>query len=147
MQKMIKKGFHATSKIYITQFKRWGTEFNKNKNADGTRPVSNTSAPRTRPRGCIVQIPQSAHVPYLQPHPSMAVKLSDGYEIQKNILNSAEVYIYGLFNNFNLSADMFSIMVPMSRTDNSLAWQQHGELITSLERGWKTWLVPRRTMG
>ncbi|CAG1980379.1 unnamed protein product [Fusarium graminearum] len=126
MQMMKRKGFDATPKMYTDQFKRWGAEFNKNQNSDGTRLVFSSDTPRTRPRRRVDQVVPRAHFPHLRPRLSMDTQLSDGYTRYRAFLNSTKVYVYGLFDSFNLSANMFDVIVPVGTTDYSSVWQQIG---------------------
>ncbi|UZP43098.1 hypothetical protein NXS19_010914 [Fusarium pseudograminearum] len=132
MQMMKRRGFDATPKMYADQFKRWGAEFNKNQNSDGTRLVFSSDTPRTRPRRKVDQVVPRAHFPHLRPRLCMDIQLSDGH------------------SSFNLSANMFNIIVPAGTTDYSSVWQQIGAevfgFITLLEsnqndEAWRTYNI------
>lgn len=108
--------------MYTTQFTKWGPEFNKNGNSDGTRAVSRGVNPRTRPRRANqYRNPSRTRSIPLQP------RLPDNYERYRGLLSSTEVYVYGLFDSFDLSADLFSVIVPVGTIDHSTAWQQIGD--------------------
>ncbi|KAJ4138567.1 hypothetical protein NW768_002410 [Fusarium equiseti] len=103
--------FEATTKMYTTKFTKWGPEFSKNNRPDGV------NYPRTRVRR-LNQVTSSSHNLTLQP------RNLDGYEKYRGLLSSTEVYVYGLFDSFNLSADLFDIFVPVDTPDRSSDWQR-----------------------
>ncbi|KAK6703361.1 hypothetical protein SNK04_013264 [Fusarium graminearum] len=105
MQMMKRKGFDATPKMYTDQFKRWGAEFNKNQNSDEHDP----------------------DVELTKLYQELIFLTYDlAYPWTLNCLTDIPVYVYGLFDSFNLSANMFDVIVPVGTTDYSSVWQQIG---------------------
>ncbi|KAF5987284.1 subunit P of phosphatidylinositol n-acetylglucosaminyltransferase [Fusarium coicis] len=118
-------GFDATPKMYATHFKKWGSSFNKNRRKnDAEMAHSTVKVPRTRPRRLVDDIPSRSGLPLLQPHPSTDAHLSDGVTKQRSIMRFSEVFIYGLFDTFNFSSNLFDIIVPLGVPDHSPVWQQ-----------------------
>ncbi|KAF5608516.1 subunit P of phosphatidylinositol n-acetylglucosaminyltransferase [Fusarium pseudoanthophilum] len=118
-------GFDATQKMYTNHFKKWGSSFNKNRREnDSQMAISTVNAPRTRPRRLVDDIPSRSGLRLLQPHPSADAHLSDGVTKQRSIMSFSEVFVYGLFDTFNFSSNLFDIIVPLGVPDHSPVWQQ-----------------------
>jgi hypothetical protein len=69
----------------------------------------------------------------------MGTHLSDGLTKQRSIMNFSEVFVYGLFDTFNFSSNLFDIIVPPGIPDFLPAWQQISDecfgVTTLLEEG------------
>ena len=100
--------------MYTTRFTQWGPTFSKNNRPDGA------DRPRTRVRR-LNQFLSNSHNLALQP------RMSEGEAKYRDFLNSTEAYVYGLFDSFSLSADLFDIFVPVGIPDCSSDWQQIGD--------------------
>ncbi|KAF5719531.1 subunit P of phosphatidylinositol n-acetylglucosaminyltransferase [Fusarium mundagurra] len=133
-------GFDATPKMYTTHFKKWGSSFNKNRRENDAEIARSTMAgPRTRPRRLVDHISSPSGLPLLQPHPSADAHLSDGVTKKRSIMSFSEVFVYGLFDTFNFSSNLFDIIVPLGVPDHSPVWQQISDecfgVTTLLEEG------------
>ncbi|KAF5568695.1 subunit P of phosphatidylinositol n-acetylglucosaminyltransferase, partial [Fusarium phyllophilum] len=133
-------GFDATPKMYTTHFKKWGPRFNKNRRTNDAEVARSTiNVPRTRPRRLVDHIPSRPGLPLLQPNPSADTILSDGATKQRSIMSSSEVFVYGLFDTFNFSSNLFDIIVPSGVPDHSPVWQHISDecfgVTTLLEAG------------
>ncbi|KAF5968656.1 subunit P of phosphatidylinositol n-acetylglucosaminyltransferase [Fusarium bulbicola] len=133
-------GFDATPKMYTTRFKKWGSSFDKNRRGNDEELARSTiSVSRTRPRRLVDDIPSRSGLPLLRPHPSADAHLSDGVRKQRSIMSFSEVFVYGLFDTFNFSSNLFDIVVPSGVPDHSPVWQQISDecfgVTTLLEEG------------
>ncbi|KAH7151352.1 Clr5 domain-containing protein [Fusarium sp. MPI-SDFR-AT-0072] len=137
-----RRGFDATPKMYTTHFKKWCPRFNKNRreNDVGVAPTT-INIPRTRCRRLADHniIPFRSSLPALQPHPSTDSHLSDGLAKQRSIMSFSEVFVYGLFDTFNFSSNLFDIIVPSGVPDHLPVWQHISDecfgVTTLLEEG------------
>ncbi|TVY74413.1 hypothetical protein Focb16_v005040 [Fusarium oxysporum f. sp. cubense] len=140
VSKMNSNGFNATHKMYTTHFKKWGSRFNKNRRENDAEVARSTiNVPRTRPRRLVDHIPSRSGLLLLQPHPSADAHLSDGVTKQRSIMSFSEVFVYGLFDTFHFSSNLFDITVPPGVPDHLPAWQQISDecfgVTTLLEEG------------
>lgn len=126
--------------MYTSHFKKWGPRFNKNRRENDVEvALPALNVPRTRPRRLADHIPSQCSLPVLQPHPSVDSHLSDGLAKQRSILSFSEVFVYGLFDTFHFSSNLFDITVPPGIPDYLSAWQQISDecfgVTTLLEEG------------
>ncbi|CAJ0545134.1 Ff.00g086070.m01.CDS01 [Fusarium sp. VM40] len=116
--------------MYSTRFEKWGPQFNKNKRAgDGPEATSSIKIPRTRARRDANPQQKKSDFQFcdIQPRLASSVRLSEGHTEQRAVMNFAEVYVYGLFDTFSFSSNLFDIIVPAGTPDHSMDWQLIGD--------------------
>lgn len=112
--------------MYSTHFKKWSPQFNKNKKAgNGPEATSRIKIPRTRVRRHANHQQNKSEFRFydIRPRLSSSVRLSEGHTDQRAVMNFAEVYVYGLFDTFSFSSNLFDIIVPAGTPDHSMDWQ------------------------